>query len=266
MPFSVLAIGAALEGKFDYDIVDGNAESDATLTLTNRVLQGGVSVFGMTVMPGPQLEDGYKQTQALRAAFPGLVTIWGGYFATEHPQTCVSSGLVDFCVRGHGEAAIVDLLTRLRAGDDPRDASAAPPEGIAYRQRDGRIRLGPVARVPNVESLPDFPFHKLDMKAYPRSTFLGSRTLGYHSSYGCPFLCNFCGVVSLTKGRWDAQSPERVERVMTRYVREWGVNAVEFYDNNFFTHEARCREIADRIAPLKLRWWGEGRALGCMGW
>ena len=258
MPFSVLAIGAALEGQFEYEIVDGNAEADPKIALKERVSQG-VTVFGMTVMPGPQLEDGYAQTRALRAAFPDLTVIWGGYFATEHSETCLTSGLVDFVIRGHGEVAIVDLLKRLRDGQDPRSAPGAPPEGISYRRAEGSLGMGSVSRVPNMEELGEFPFHKLDMAAYPRATFLGERTLGYHSSYGCPFLCNFCGVVSLTNGRWNAQSPERVERNLTRYVREWGVDAVEFYDNNFFTHEDRCRKIADRIAPLRVRWWGEGR-------
>jgi hypothetical protein len=65
--------------------------------------------------------------------------------------------------------------------------------------------------------------------------------------------------VSLAKGRWNAQSPERVERNLRRYREEWNVDAVEFYDNNFFTHEDRCAEIARRIAPFRFRWWGEGR-------
>ena len=43
------------------------------------------------------------------------------------------------------------------------------------------------------------------------------------------------------------------------YVKEWGVNAIEFYDNNFFTHEARTAEFAERILPLGLAWWGEAR-------
>jgi anaerobic magnesium-protoporphyrin IX monomethyl ester cyclase len=97
------------------------------------------------------------------------------------------------------------------------------------------------------------------MNSYPRRTFLGERTLGYHSSYGCPFLCNFCGVVSLAAGRWNAQPAGLVERNLRRYRDEWNVDAVEFYDNNFFTHEERCRDIASRIRSMDFRWWGEGR-------
>src|SRR5262245_33383448 len=119
VPFSVLAIGAALGDAFDYEIVDGNAVEDPGRAL-REAAEKGASVFGMTVMPGPQLEDGYARTRMLRTAFPDLVTIWGGYFASEHPETCLRSGLVDFVIRGHGEAAIQDLLGRLAQGRDPR--------------------------------------------------------------------------------------------------------------------------------------------------
>jgi hypothetical protein len=37
------------------------------------------------------------------------------------------------------------------------------------------------------------------------------------------------------------------------------VNAVEFYDNNFFVHEARTAEFAERINSLGIAWWGESR-------
>ena len=255
LPFSLLAIGAVLEGEFDYEIVDGNATDDPDGTLAARV-HSGAEVIGMTVMPGPQLEDAVARTKALRAFDPAVRIVWGGYFATEHAEACLSSGLVDYVIRGPGEAAFVMLLRDLQDGPDPlRDGAREGLCGV----RGGKALVGPVARVPAADGLPDFPFHRLEMPIYPRPTFLGARTLGYHSSYGCPFLCNFCGVVSLASGKWSAQSPERVHRNLQRYRDEWQVDAVEFYDNNFFTREDRCVRIARLIEPLEFKWWGEGR-------
>jgi radical SAM superfamily enzyme YgiQ (UPF0313 family) len=97
------------------------------------------------------------------------------------------------------------------------------------------------------------------MRQYVRRTFLGSRTLPHHSSYGCPFFCNFCAVVNMVNGRWLPQSAAQVADIAQMYVDRWGVNAIEFYDNNFFTHEARTAEVAARIKPLQLGWWGEAR-------
>jgi anaerobic magnesium-protoporphyrin IX monomethyl ester cyclase len=255
VPFSLLAIGAVLEGEFEYEIVDGNGGSDPGHVLALRVAEGA-AVVGMSVMPGPQLEDAFLQTRRLKAAHPGLIVIWGGYFPTEHPEACLGGGLVDYAIRGHGEFAMLELLRGLKSG---AAFCADRIDGVAAKGADGSVSVGKVTAVPRVDELPEFPWHRLDMDSYPRITFLGRRTLGYHSSYGCPFLCNFCGVVSLARGRWNAQSPARVERNLRRYKEEWEVDAVEFYDNNFFTHEERCLEIARRIHPLGFRWWGEGR-------
>jgi hypothetical protein len=107
--------------------------------------------------------------------------------------------------------------------------------------------------------MPDFPYHSVDMGRYLRRTFMGTRTIAHHSSYGCPFLCNFCAVVNMVGGRWLAQPADRAAGVATRLVREYGADAVEFYDNNFFVHEARTAEFAERISPLRIGWWGESR-------
>ena len=205
-------------------------------------------------MPGPQLARAAEASRALKREFPSLTVVWGGYFPTEHPEVCLTSGFVDFVVRGHGEHAFLALLASLEQGTDP-----PPVPGLGWADSGRGLRTGSVAPVPDPEALPPFPFHRLPMPAYLRETFLGRRTLGYHSSYGCPFTCNFCGVVSLTSGRWRPQSAGRVADAVGGYVADWGVDAVEFYDNNFFTSEARSVEIAERIAGLGLAWWGEGR-------
>jgi radical SAM superfamily enzyme YgiQ (UPF0313 family) len=249
VPFSLLALGAVLEERHDYAIVDANVEPDAPARLRAEI-EGGARLVGLTAMPGPQLAHAAETSRWLKSAFPDVAIAWGGYFPTEHPGACLGSGCVDYVVRGHGEQAFLSLA-------DALDAGRVPPRlpGLAWEAH----AQAPVAPVPDPDALPPFPFHRLDVGAYVRPTFLGRRTLGYHSSYGCPFTCNFCGVVSLTGGRWKAQSAARVEAAVRRYVSEWGVDAVEFYDNNFFTSEARCAEVAERLRPLGVAWWGEGR-------
>src|SRR5437773_10773835 len=55
------------------------------------------------------------------------------------------------------------------------------------------------------------------------------------------------------------ESPARTEAVLRHLARAYGVDAVQFYDNNFFLREDHARELAERLAPLKLRWWCEAR-------
>ncbi len=89
---------------------------------------------------------------------------------------------------------------------------------------------------------------------------MGSRTLVHHSSYGCPFMCNFCAVVHKTNGRYSAQSAQRTAAVVDNLVMTYGANAILFFDNNFFVQESRIAEFSERIARLNIGWWGYGRA------
>jgi len=253
LPMSLLALGAVLEGKYDYTVVDGNCERDALAALRARV-RAGANVVAMTVMPGPQLARAVPHARALKQEFPQLRIVWGGYFPTQHSDVILKDPAIDFTVRGHGEMVFLELLAALEQPGDYRSIA-----GLGYRHASGGVQQNDLAPIPHPDRLPPFPYHRIDVRRYIRATFLGSRTLPHHSSYGCPFFCNFCAVVNMVNGRWLPESAARVAGVAQRYVREWGVNAIEFYDNNFFTHEARTAEFAERILPLRLAWWGEAR-------
>ncbi len=252
LPMSLLAIGAVIEGEYDYSIVDGNATADPVSDIRARVLDGA-NLLAVTVMPGPQLIQAVPHCRTLKKEFPNLIIVWGGYFPTQHAASCLTSGFVDFVVRSHGEIVFRALLDALANGSEVRGIA-----GLSYLAGQTVVE-NPPAPLPDPDELPDWPYHRLVMRQYLRNTFLGSRTLPHHSSYGCPFFCNFCGVVNMVKGRWLPQSAKRVAEIAQRYVSDWGVNAIDFYDSNFFTSEARVAEFAERIKPLGLAWWGEGR-------
>ena len=278
LPMSLLAVGAVLEGHYDYCIVDGNLVDDPLAALDERIREAGERpVLAATVMPGPQLQQAVPFCRELKQRYPQLTVVWGGYFPTQHWDVCLAAEYIDYVVRGHGEYAFLSLLDCLY-GKKSRpiplekvpEATSAPSErahaadpagipGLAYLAEDGQPVTNPMAPIPNPRQLPPWNFDRVPVEKYVRPTFLGSRTMGYHSSYGCPFFCNFCAVVNMVNGRWLPLSAEDVAYVVRMYRERWGVNAVEFYDNNFFTHEARVAEFSERIMDEGVAWWGEGR-------
>ncbi|MBI3941435.1 MAG: cobalamin B12-binding domain-containing protein, partial [Chloroflexi bacterium] len=263
LPMSLLAVGALLEGRHEYSIVDGNVEDDPLSRLDTLIREQQAQVLGMTVMPGPQLSQAVPLCRELKRRFPNLVIVWGGYFPTQHYEVCLRAPYVDYVVRGHGEVAFLQLLQMLEQGEEAVTTETSRIYGLAYRVAAAEgptgIRSNPLAPIPHPNDLPDFPYHRVDMRRYIRPTFLGQRTIPHHSSYGCPFFCNFCAVVNMVNGRWLAQSAQRTADVARSLVERWQVDAVEFYDNNFFVHEARTAEFAERIMDLGISWWGEAR-------
>ncbi|CAN5210194.1 hypothetical protein BH23CHL1_BH23CHL1_01700 [soil metagenome] len=255
LPMSLLAVGAALEGVHDYMIVDGNLIPDPVAAIDHSIRETGADILAVTVMPGPQISHAVPQCRELKGMHPDLTIVWGGYFPTQHYDVCLRAEYVDYVVRGHGEIVFKALIDALRNGTDPTCI-----QGLAFRRPEtGEITSNDMAPIPHPNRLPDFPYHRIDVPSYVRPTFLGKRTLAHHSSYGCPFHCNFCAVVNMVGGRWMAQSSERTAGVARSFVDQWGVDAVEFYDNNFFVHEKRTADFAERIMDLNLSWWGEGR-------
>jgi radical SAM superfamily enzyme YgiQ (UPF0313 family) len=262
LPMSLLAVGAVLEGKHEYRIVDGNLEPQPLERLDSLLRsEAAGAVLALTVMPGPQLEQAVALCRELRRRHPGLVIVWGGYFPTQHWDSCLRAEYVDYVARGHGEHVFLRLLAELELAGQaaPAIERLQAIAGLAYRDGQGQPTSNPLAPIPHPARLPDWNFERLPMERYVRPTFLGSRTLGYHSSYGCPFFCNFCAVVNMVGGKWLPQSGDYVARIARLYKERWGVNAVEFYDNNFFTQQTRVAEFAEGIMDLGIRWWGEGR-------
>ncbi len=257
LPHSLLQLGGMLDGRYAYAIVDGNLdqERDRAAEIIEQVRRDGVRYLGVTIMPGPQLQQAVPDIKRIKAACPDLIVIVGGYFPTNHVNTCSKDPMIDYVVLSAGEDTLLELLDTLEAGRDP-----ATVAGLAF-ERDGKVIQTPrrLPRDPNEQ--PWFPYGKLPVDRYVSKTHLGTRTLSHHSSFGCPFFCNFCAVVNLAEGRWLAEKAERLGELMQYFVDNWQINAMEFHDNNFFVSEKRvaafCEDLLRR--GLKISWWGEGR-------
>jgi radical SAM superfamily enzyme YgiQ (UPF0313 family) len=253
LPMSLLALGALLEGEFDYEIVDGNLEDDVVGRIVAISQRTPLIAIGITVMPGPQLKHAVRATRALKARLPGVPIIWGGYFPSQHAGVCLRDGSVDYCVRGQGEQSFLALIRVLTGG-----GSLDGIPGISYRE-NGSVIETPLAPLAPLDALPLWPYHRVEMPKYFHRHYLGNRVGTHHSSYGCPFACTFCAVVGIANRRWVAESPERVGTVLGLLKSRYGADAVQFHDMDFFISEARTLAIADRIRALGMTWWALGR-------
>src|ERR1041385_4340298 len=110
IPNAILAIAASIDGQVDYVIVDGNREHDPLSKILDYLNSGEFGFFASTVMPGPQLKQAIPFTKLIRQKFPQLKIIWGGYFASNHHNTVIKSGVVDVVINGPGDKAFPAVL------------------------------------------------------------------------------------------------------------------------------------------------------------
>lgn len=258
IPNSILNIAASVDSKYDWVIVDGNCEKDPYAAISRCLATGEYKYVGITVMPGPQTKQAIPFSQRIRKEFPETIIIWGGYFPTNHYKIVLESGYVDYVINGPGDHAFPQLIDALE-NNKPYELI----RNLIYRSGQQIVRTAKQDLIEQ-DTLPALPYDKLNQfysidKYYLGKTYLGTRTLAYHSSIGCPFTCSFCAVVPTYEARWKAKSAEHVYHDVKYIKDKWGANAIEFHDNNFFVSEKRTVEFSRLIRPEKMNWWGMAR-------
>jgi len=257
VPNSILSIAASVEGKYDYAIVDGNLENDPKKVLFDYLDTGEFGVFASTVMPGPQLKQAIPITREIRERYPHVKIVWGGYFASNHSKASMNSGYIDYIIYGPGDVAFPMLM---EAMDTNAPLHQIP--NLIFKE-NGVIVKTKKDELYDQDVLPQLPYEKLNsfypMQKYIGKSVLGSKTFAYHSSVGCPFKCAFCGLVPIYNGRWRGRSAEKIYEDIKEVKEKYDINAVEFYDSNFFVSEKRVVEFSKLVKKENLVWWGEGR-------
>jgi len=257
IPNSILSIASSIEGLYEYVIVDGNMEIDPWKKIYSYLSKGEIKYVGITSMPGPQLKQSIPISKNIRVAFPGIKIIWGGYFPSNQPIVVLNSGYVDFVINGPGEKAFPALLNALEK-NEPYELL----HNLIYKSGEQIIKTSK-DELYEQDELPALPYEKLNnfypIRRYLGKTYLGTKTIAYHSSMGCPFKCSFCAVVPIYNARWKGKSAQFIYKDIKYLIDNFGGNAIEFHDNNFFVSEKRTVEFSQLVKHENLSWWGEGR-------
>jgi anaerobic magnesium-protoporphyrin IX monomethyl ester cyclase len=254
LPLSVLALAAVLEGREDYAIVDGNIERDPVANILRIIDEQQVDMLGVTCMPGPQMAAAMEASREIRRLRPQVPIVWGGYFPSTYPDAALNAAYVDYAVRGQGEETLLELLDALRG---KRDFDSVL--GLSYKDVFGLHRHNPERLMKGPDFFPWMPFHRVPVGKYLRPSYFGERTAVHHASIGCPFRCSFCGVHATYGSRERFESPDRTAAILGHLRTTYGADSVQFYDMNFFLREDHARDLAEKLAPLGLRWWCEAR-------
>lgn len=197
---------------------------------------------GISAMTGYQITDGLRVARLIREKYPDLPLVWGGWHPSLLSRQTVAHPLVDIVVRGQGERTFAELVDALRGSKSLEEIP-----GVT-RQTDGQIAENPDRPIEDMNHFPPLPFDLVDVDKYVWDhEELGSRTMRYLTSFGCPFRCGFCSNVSVTKRRWTGWSAGRVVDDIERLNREYGVEGLVIVDSNFFVDKERARQIFQGI-------------------
>ena len=209
---------------------------------------------------------------------PEVVVIHGGVHASNMAGEALSETMCDAVVKGEGEATLADICSGTpiedvrgifyRSGEDDRriklnaedmirrlsagelaydvslEAMYLPEPGIKLEVRETIPR--PYL---NMDDLPP-----LDLDLFPYSLYKNPRLIvhehpfiGFETSRGCPFRCNFCSA----EDKYRVFSPDKVIELM-KYFKSRGIRELRITDDQYLTNVNRGKIIHQKMLENNL--------------
>jgi anaerobic magnesium-protoporphyrin IX monomethyl ester cyclase len=200
---------------------------DAPEAIAARLLQWRPLVVGFSLIFQFFLPQYRKLAQRLReAGVDSHFTVGGHYPSLCHEELLANFPEIDSVVRYEGEETLIELVARLRAGEDWHAV-----DGIAYRRGDEIVSTRPRALVENLDALPfpDRPREPERVGGFPTLPVLASR--------GCIRRCSFCSIHTFYRTAPGkvvrVRKPETVVAEMLDLRRRHGIRVFLFQDDDF---------------------------------
>lgn len=188
----------------------------------------------------------YPLVRKIRIAFPGKLVVIGGVLPTYLSRQVLLESGADIVVRGEGEIAFTRILNGEPWDKIPGLVYCAAPAGF----KETGIRAEQHRDI-NQLPLPGNNFRP--MKEYVKLSPWGNRvarTLHLITSRGCPYDCHFCSGLGKCE-RWRPFSAERILSEIKTGIEKWGVNQIEFADDNFTFEKKRALKILNGVAEIR---------------
>lgn len=187
----------------------------------------------------------YAMAERLRQA--GIPSVIGGPHVTFMPDEAME--YCDFVVRGEGQETMLELTEALERG-----SSLADIAGLSWRDQSGVRHHNPPRPFCSQDAFVALPAPDLTLiHGYERMTAWPIMT-----QWGCPFNCDFCGVIRMFGRRVRQRSIESVLAELEAHRPP----SVFFYDDNFVVDRERTKRLLRAMIArgITCRWSAQVRA------
>jgi radical SAM superfamily enzyme YgiQ (UPF0313 family) len=194
-----------------------------------------------SVDPRSYLEPVRELIVSIRSRWATPIVLGGAGFSL-FPELLLRELGADYGVIGEGEQTVLELVDRLRTGDDP-----AGLPGTVVRKGDS------VVRGPARPALPPESWSQPSIDHFPVAPHLAAGGMAsVQSKRGCPLDCSYCTYPELEGRRLRLRDPAAVAGEVAALV-ERGVDYLFFVDNNFNIPAEHATAICGELAALAHR-------------
>jgi len=213
-PLGLLTVAALLPSDWELRLVD--------LAIGQELRDEDLRSADVVMLSGMLVQRDSLHAVLRRCRQLGVRTVVGGPYATAMPATLADA---DHLVLGEAEESVPELAADLAAGRARR----------IYRER----------AKPDVRRTPIPRFDLLDLGAY--------HYLPVQFSRGCPFLCEFCDIISLYGRRPRTKTPAQLLTELEAIRRLGFSGRIMFVDDNFIASQNEVRRLLPELAEWRRR-------------
>lgn len=224
-------------------LIDMRAESGGISLLESLDEPDFIGITSTTVT----IKEAYRLAGLIRAIWKNTKIIFGGVHPTIAAQEVLSTGVINYVIRGEGERSMAKLISSV----SPKDI-----KGLSMLV-DGEYWEHP--EMDTIEDLNEMPlpaYHLLPMDKYrpPLGGALRQPSFSIFSARGCPGKCTFCNSALTRRTRF--RSPENVVYEMKFLMDHYGIRELGFYDDTFIANKNRVRQICQLMMEqhIDLTW------------
>ncbi|MBI1911570.1 MAG: radical SAM protein [Deltaproteobacteria bacterium] len=188
---------------------------------------------------------GFKTAELVKKINPAIKIIMGGMHPSFMYRQILEALPVDVVCVGEGDETIVEIADAFRK-NTPLDNI----KGIAIKKNGKVVMTGRREFVKNLDTLP-FPAHDIY-----RDYLIASKRAHVITSRGCPYGCQFCSTTEFWGRSWRARSAKNVVDEIEMLIREYGINYVNFLDDEFTLQRKRTLDICNELLSrnVKIKW------------
>jgi radical SAM superfamily enzyme YgiQ (UPF0313 family) len=229
---------------WDVRCVDTYLQPDDEAAVQEALRAFPASVVGISALTA-EARSMHRLARAARRAAPGATILAGGAHPSAEPESVAADPNLDAAVVGEGERTLLEVLRRLREGQEWRDVP-----GLFYRDEGGTVRQ--TATRPFIEDLDELPmpaWDLTDLDAYSRRRGMSlvglRRYMPLTTSRGCPYRCTYCH--DIQGKRFRSHSPEYVLSMIDQLRTEHDVHNFDMTDDIFNFDADRLMSICDGL-------------------
>lgn len=228
-PLGILAAVSFLKNTYEIILLDQRLFSSdrqffdrLRFLLQEKPLYVGLSVYtGKMITFALEISKYVKENSS-------IPVVWGGIHPSLLPRQTLENRYIDYVVQGEGELTLLEFSDMLVM----HEQNMPPIKGVWGKKQD-IITYGGDRDMINLQTLQAIPYELIDFNDYVQY-YNGKKYIYYQASRGCPRRCGYCYNQVFNKGKFRAQTVEKIISEIRALREKYFFEGVYFVDDSIF--------------------------------